>query len=175
MLQVSVLAALALAGLAASNGGTAVARHAVAGAQDAQAAVELIAQMNEARARLGLSPLHETRDLDRAAASHAADMAAYGFFEHEGRDGKPFWVRLERFYPPTPSRSWLVGENLMWRSPSFAPSDAVEAWLVSKPHRRNLLDPHWRDVGVAVLDVSRAPGVYGELPTTIVVADFGAR
>jgi uncharacterized protein YkwD len=51
----------------------------------------------------------------------------------------------------------------------------LKLWLASPPHRANLLDPRWREVGLVAVHTARAPGVYANSPTTIVTADFGAR
>ena len=48
-------------------------------------------------------------------------------------------------------------------------------WLASPPHRANLLDPHWREVGLSAVHATSAPGVYGGEAATIVTADFGVR
>jgi uncharacterized protein YkwD len=48
-------------------------------------------------------------------------------------------------------------------------------WENSPEHRKNMLDPHWREVGISAVHVSSASGVYRGLPVTIVTTDFGVR
>ena len=102
-------------------------------------------------------------------------MIAFGFFDHAAHDGTPFWHRLEARYPPEPHRRWAVGENLLYATPGVGPAQAITAWLASPKHRATLLNPAWRDVGVAVLRVNAAPGVFKDRPTMVVTADFGVR
>ena len=71
--------------------------------------------------------------------------------------------------------SWRVGENLVWSSPQLSARRALELWLNSPPHRQNLLTPVWREVGIAAVHASSAPGVYGGSDVTILTADFGVR
>jgi uncharacterized protein YkwD len=100
-------------------------------------------------------------------------MLEEGYFAHESSSGEPSWVRISRFYAPTPA--WRVGENLIWRPGRVEPGTVVRAWLESSAHRVNLLSPVWREVGVAALAGKRAPGVYGCRTVTLVVVDFGTR
>jgi uncharacterized protein YkwD len=48
-------------------------------------------------------------------------------------------------------------------------------WLNSPPHRKNLLTPGWREIGLSAVHVAAAPGVFEGRETTIVTADFGTR
>jgi uncharacterized protein YkwD len=48
-------------------------------------------------------------------------------------------------------------------------------WLASPEHRANLMNPHWREIGVAAVHVTAAPGIYRGLDVTIVTTDFGVR
>jgi uncharacterized protein YkwD len=45
----------------------------------------------------------------------------------------------------------------------------------SPPHRKNLLTPGWREVGLGAVRALGAPGVYRGLDVTILTADFGVR
>ena len=45
----------------------------------------------------------------------------------------------------------------------------------SRPHRVNLLNPRWREIGLAAVHSPSAPGAYREMAVTIVTADFGVR
>jgi uncharacterized protein YkwD len=103
-------------------------------------------------------------------------MGARGFFDHDSADGTPFWRRIERFYGGRGFRSWAVGENIFWQSPTtLGAITVVRSWLRSPGHRANMLSRDWRDVGVGAISLPRAPGVYGGAPVTIVTVDFGKR
>ena len=124
----------------------------------------LLAATNEARARHGLDPLRSDAGLTRAARAHAAENAARGVLDH----GSPN-PRLD-----TPAERVAaagvalveVGENLA-RIPGGAVAErAVEGWLNSPPHRRNLLDPSYTHVGFGA-----AEGPGGRYLTQL----FGAR
>lgn len=134
----------------------------------------LLARINTERLTHGLGTLRPSRLLAEVARAHDLDMARFGYFGHTSRDGAPYWRRIEQRYAPL-RFYWAVGENLLSASPSIAPHAVVEAWLGSPEHRAVLLDPAWRDVGVAIVHVASAPGVYGHQPTTLVTADFGVR
>jgi uncharacterized protein YkwD len=96
-------------------------------------------------------------------------MAARGFFSHDSTDGASAGDRIRRYY----AGSW-VGETLLWRSPGVTAQQVVAMWMASPPHRHVLLLPAFRDVGIGVVRASAAPGAFGGLDVTIVVADFGA-
>ena len=48
-------------------------------------------------------------------------------------------------------------------------------WLESPEHRRILLAPTWREIGVGVVRVRGAGGVYGRRDVYVLAAEFGAR
>jgi uncharacterized protein YkwD len=102
-------------------------------------------------------------------------MALHGYFGHEGWNGSPFWRRIKPKYPPQAGTRWGVGENMVWSSPDLSADDAIQLWLNSPPHRKNLLTPAWREVGLGAVRALGAPGVYKGLDVTILTADFGVR
>jgi len=144
-----------------------------AGASSLEAA--LLADVNVLRARRGLARLRRSGELTRAAAAHARAMGAKGFFRHQSADGSAFWKRIQRHYSSAGHTTWGVGENLLWASPTIGSEEAVQRWLNSPKHRRVLLDPIWRDVGIAAVHLEAAPGVFGGLDVTILTANFGFR
>jgi uncharacterized protein YkwD len=135
----------------------------------------VLAEINALRTSRGLAPLRLNNRLGRAADAHSLSMARRGFFAHESHDGTSFSSRLRRFYGPAGFSRWSVGENLLWSSPSIDAAGALRMWLNSPPHRKNLLAPGWREIGLSAVHVTAAPGVYGGRETTIVTADFGVR
>jgi uncharacterized protein YkwD len=47
--------------------------------------------------------------------------------------------------------------------------------MQSPHHRANLLNPRWREIGLAAVHSDSAPGVYSGQSATIITADFGVR
>lgn len=136
----------------------------------------VISQINAARRARGLSPLSLRPRLARAAASHGADMVRHGYFQHSWSNGAPFdrWIR--RFWPGCAGCSWSVGENLYWRFPNPTAAQVVAGWLNSPPHRRNLLRPGWRGIGVSAVLTLDPFGAFAGVPSAMVVAaEFGRR
>jgi uncharacterized protein YkwD len=133
----------------------------------------VLTRLNEIRAAHGLVPLKLNAALTTAALGHSSEMLADGYFAHESHDGAPFWKRLGRYTGP--GGGWTAGENLLWSSPGVEAGKALELWMGSPEHRRNILSPGWREIGIAALHAPSAPGVYGGMPVTVITTDFGAR
>jgi uncharacterized protein YkwD len=135
----------------------------------------VLVDINTLRAQHHLAKLSFNPQLTTAARVHTEQMAKDGYFAHESADGSAFWKRVQRFYASSPWRSWAVGENLLWSSPGIDSRGALRMWLASPEHRKNLLDPRWREIGVSAVHAEQAPGVYGGRDVTIVATDFGVR
>jgi uncharacterized protein YkwD len=168
-----VAAAAAVVVLLVPTAGSADPRGSLSPASAVQAS--LLAQVNALRARHGLSRLRQSSALGAAANGHSVQMARVGYFSHSSANGASFSGRIARYYPARGYRAWAVGENLLWGSPAIGAARALRLWLASAAHRANLLSPRWREVGLAAIHSTSAPGVYGGSPVTIVTADFGAR
>jgi uncharacterized protein YkwD len=72
-----------------------------------------------------------------------------------------------------PARRWFVGENLAsGRGRAGSPLSIVRAWLRSPPHRANLLERSFREVGLGL-----SPGQPSGSPNRGVTytANFGFR
>jgi uncharacterized protein YkwD len=132
-------------------------------------------QINQVRRSHGLPPFTLSTKLAAAAAQHSNEMGADGYFAHESFDHSVFWKRVARWYSPTGTRYWTVGENLLWASPDVSPAHAVTMWMNSPEHRANLLNRTWGEIGLSAVHLDAAPGVYGDQPVTILTADFGTR
>jgi uncharacterized protein YkwD len=159
--------------LAVPAAGSARGQGSVSTAATLQAA--LVDKVNALRAAHGLSTLRVVTSLRSAATFHSTEMAKVGYFSHNSANGASFAKRIAGFYTPSRYRRWAVGENLLWGSPDVGSAQAMKLWLNSAPHRQNLLDPRWRDIGLSAVHATSAPGVYGNSPATIVTADFGLR
>ena len=135
----------------------------------------MLVDINTFRATHGLARLRLSPQLTSAARAHSQQMARDGYFAHESADGSAFSKRLESFYRVSPARPWAVGENLLWSSSALGGARALRLWLASPRHRRNVMDPHWREIGLSAAHEAHAPGVYHGLDVTILTADFGFR
>lgn len=112
-----------------------------------------------ARRHAGLPPLRLSARLARAARAKSADIARCGF-THTACN-RAFEYRID-----WAGYRWSrVGENLAWGTGALGRPYAIfSAWLRSAPHRANILDPRFRDLGVAVRNSGSA---------ALWVAEFG--
>jgi uncharacterized protein YkwD len=133
-------------------------------APPAEVAAELLARINAARAqprRCGTRrfppapPLHLNALLMRAAAAHARDMLEHDYFAHDSPDGATAADRIAA----TGYRYHLAGENIAFGVENAA--QAVQGWLQSPGHCANIMDPGFRDTGIAYASNLRgAPRIY---------------
>lgn len=136
----------------------------------------VVAEINRVRLARGLPMLRLASELGRAGDAHGRALAYAGEFSHDWpADDAPFGRWIARFYPRGSYRSWRAGENLLWTTGRFTAREAVAAWLASPPHRKVMLAPHWREVGVGVVRAYDAPGVYQRHTVAIAAAEFGLR
>jgi uncharacterized protein YkwD len=134
------------------------------------------AKINGVRKAHGLRPLAVRASLERAAASHATNMARYGYFSHSWSTGAPFGRWIQRYWPGPGYGAWSAGENLYWRTPGATAAHVIAAWLNSPSHRANLLGRKWRAVGIGAVQALDPIGPYAGGPAaTIVAAEFGRR
>ncbi|WP_340376011.1 CAP domain-containing protein [Streptomyces sp. SS7] len=110
---------------------------------EAQAAAEVLALVNEERAKVGCSALSANSALSELAERFSDDMAARGFFDHTDPDGKTPWDRAE-----AAGISSLGGENIA-RGQADAAA-VMEAWMNSPGHKANILNCDFKTLGVGV-------------------------
>jgi len=168
-----ILAVLALMSFAAALPATAARSRPTVALTSLEQGV--LADINAFREANHLAPLRLSASLTAAARSHSQQMEADGYFAHNSVDGTAFWKRIQDFYPSASFGFWSVGENLLWSSPDVDAHKALTMWENSPEHRKNMLDPHWREIGISAVHTVRAPGVYNGLAVTIVTTDFGVR
>lgn len=122
----------------------------------------IIELSNKKRMDEGLVPLTINVKLNEAARRKAADMFAFNYWAHVSPSGRSPWV----FFQEVGYKYVYAGENL---ARDFLDSEgAVSAWMNSPTHRDNLLNFHYREIGVAVVD-----GTLNGVETTLVVQLFG--
>jgi uncharacterized protein YkwD len=124
---------------------------------------ELLSLINDGRVAAGLPPLIWSPELASASQAHAEDCARRDRGSHVGSDGALLDTRIER-----------TGSQPRWASENWAYAQTVQhAFLLwwseepgRDPHRRNILDPRYSEVGIGV-----AAARWG----TYFVADFAGK
>jgi uncharacterized protein YkwD len=137
-------------------------------ASPSRAELRIVRLINRERAKRDLAQLRINVHLVDAARYHSSEMLRYGYFDHNSLHPSRAWdVRVRGFLPRS-----LVGETLAWGSGLFAsPGMTVKMWMASPPHRRVLLDPSFRVVGIG-----RQLGRFdGTSDVAMVTADFAGK
>jgi uncharacterized protein YkwD len=111
----------------------------------ADPAQSVLSAINAVRAKAGCAPLKVNKALMTAAQTHARNMAEQNFFGHTGKDGRGFASRIRS----QGYRYGLAAENIAAGQPTV--ERAVQAWLKSPGHRRNILNCKFRDTGIAMV------------------------
>ena len=124
--------------------------------------VNLFELANASRDELGFHPLRENAALNQAAHLKATDMFEKDYFAHHSPEGITPWYWLER----SDYGYAAAGENL---AIGFLESEQVHrAWMNSPSHQKNILNPNYQEMGIAVLK-----GYFQGRETTLVVQFFG--
>ncbi len=125
---------------------------------------EIVKLTNLKRSLLGLAPLKENELLEKAAYLKAKDMVEKKYFAHRSPEGISPWY----WFRKVGYDYQFAGENL---AIGFLDSEEViNAWYQSLSHRENLLNPNYREMGVAVVTEK-----IGDTTTTLVVQLFGTK
>jgi uncharacterized protein YkwD len=180
LIGLAMAAVLAMAGIGAVSSSAATTTRSGSSARSArlvglpQLQSQVLAGINDLRRKAGLVPLKLSPALTAAACEQSMSMAVHGFFAHESYGGSHFWKRVAARYAAR-AGSWSVGENLVWRSPVLNAQTALDLWLQSPEHKKNMLSSTWREIGLGAVHAASAPGVYEGREVTILTADFGVR
>ena len=123
--------------------------------------------VNQLRGQHGLPALVENSQLQGAAQRHTDDMVAQSYFAHTGPAGDDPLSRItDSGYLSDNSMGYIVGENIAWGTLTLAtPSSIVQAWINSPEHLANMLNPAYRDTGMAAS---------GQAPPTMALGQAGA-
>jgi uncharacterized protein YkwD len=106
---------------------------------------------DQIRSQRGLGTLAENAALDEAAAEHTEDMLARNYFDHDSPEGGTFDQRILSAGYARKDQAWSLGENLLWADGDLAtPAAMMNAWMNSEGHRENILNPRYRELGLAV-------------------------
>jgi uncharacterized protein YkwD len=107
--------------------------------QDIMRVVELT---NIQRSQAGLSPLKFNPVLGAVAQKHTVDMALNDFFSHTGSTGSKIGDRIN-----SAGYQWsYCAENIY--AGGSTPEQVVEGWMNSDGHRKNILSPDSKEIGV---------------------------
>ena len=131
--------------------------------QASYSAGTLVSMTNGARAENGLGALSTNSALASAAYAKAQDILADDYFAHNAPDGKTPWD----FINESGYSYAYAGENL--GIGYTGASELFSAWMNSSTHRENILNPNYREIGIAVVS-----GEYEGVETIVVVSEFGA-
>ncbi|WP_338700954.1 CAP domain-containing protein [Streptomyces sp. Q6] len=107
------------------------------------AAAQVLALVNQERAKVGCSPVTADSGLAALATAFSEDMAARNFFDHTDPDGATPWDRAK-----AAGITDLGGENIA-RGQANAQS-VMDAWMNSPGHKANILNCDYKTLGVGV-------------------------
>ena len=118
--------------------------------------------INKERLASSLPILALNSQLNRAAELKAADMIENDYFAHNSPNGLTPWHWFSE-----------VGYNFSYAGENLAvdfdlPQDMVKAWMDSPKHRQNILDNHFDETGLAIIE-----GNYKGHSALFVVQTFG--
>lgn len=115
-----------------------------------QAQLSVRCLLNKQRQRHGLKKLKLHKRLNKAAGKHSRVMKRKSCFDHVCPGEASLESRLSSVrYLLNNLLQWSYGENIGWGQAQLAtPRAMVKAWMHSPPHRANILDGGFRDLGV---------------------------
>lgn len=119
--------------------------------------------VNESREAVGISEVIENSILNNVARDKVRDMIKNNYFAHTSPEGKDPWT----WFAKNDYKYLAAGENL---AINFTSAERQhKAWMASPTHKKNIMNPVYREIGVAVVKGK----IDGE-ETTITVQVFGA-
>lgn len=123
----------------------------------------IIYLVNQSRSESGVSLLEENEKLDQAAKDKLDDMLAKNYFAHTSPEGVTPWHWIEK----NGYDYQYAGENLAL---GFTSSENEhKAWMESPTHKKNILNPNYKEIGVAV-----GRGTINDSLVTVAVQMFGS-
>lgn len=110
---------------------------------------QMVEAVNSERRANGLPPFAVDDQLTLLARRHSEDMVARGYFNHVTPEGITLRDRLAR---EGIAAQW-VGENIQRNSRPGAEAVvyAIQWFMQSTPHRKNILHEHYTHIGVGVV------------------------
>jgi uncharacterized protein YkwD len=100
---------------------------------------------NQERKKKELAPLRPNPKLIKLARDHSANMARQGKMKHD-LDGKtPFDRMRDAGYHFVKG-----GENIAACAAKISQPEVLQAWMESKIHRENILQPEYTEIGIGL-------------------------
>ncbi len=131
--------------------------------------------IDQVRAAYRLRPLRFSSPLQSVAVGQAWDMVIGDYFGDQSLSGRtPLQRILATVYP---RHAWRLStaQNIGWAiGPLATPAEMVQSWMQSPPHRRIMLTPSYRDIGVGVAPVAPSSLSQGLTGATYTI-EFGVR
>lgn len=124
---------------------------------------DLYSLTNNTRQENQLLPLKPDAKLEIAAKMKLNDMLQNNYFAHVSPSGVTPWVWIGK----SNYDYVIAGENLAMNF--YDSDDTMKAWLNSELHRKNILLPEFKEIGIAV-----GSGMINNQKTTVVVQVFGS-
>jgi uncharacterized protein YkwD len=176
---VALLALLVASGLAAAHANAAKSPCDEAAQAPRQASLNdlrssMLCLVNRVREHYGIEPLEENAPLRRSATGHSNDMVEHGYFSHDGPAGSTVGSRVTQSGYLARVNAYFIGENIGGGvGPKRGSALAVfRAWMHSPPHRANILDTEFHDLGVGV---ARGYPAGGGIAAATYTLDLGMR
>jgi len=175
-LLAAIVAVSAATATTAAPGGTSTCRDATlvptsANAKRIRSAT--LCLLNRQRRSHGLPKLTRDAELLRAAQGYSDQMVTRHFFDHTSPDGSTLSSRIDRTAYLRNATSWRLGETIACDDGTRAtPKRTVDKWMSTSVHSAQILNPHFRDIGIGATPGTPKPGGG---PGATYTAVFGAR
>lgn len=115
-------------------------------------AAEVVRLTNLARKKHGLAPLVMSRELNKSARFHAKFMARNDCFDHLCPNEPNLGKRAR-----DAGYKWrAVAENIAAGQEGAA--EVVDRWMASPGHRKNILNPRYKEIGIGYVLLDRDGG-----------------
>ena len=123
---------------------------------DYESEQKMLELVNTERRKAGRKPVAWDENLAKVGRSHSRDMFERGYFSHYSPESRDVGNRLEE----NKITYAIAGENL-----ALAPNvnRAHTGLMNSEGHKRNILDPAFKKIGIGAID----GGVYGKMFTQV--------
>jgi uncharacterized protein YkwD len=131
--------------------------------------------INKVRTAHHLRSLRFSSPLQSVAVGQAQDMVIGDYFGDRSLSGRTPLQRI--LATPYPGRAWQLAtaQNIGWATgPLATPAGIVEAWMHSPPHRKIILTPNFRDIGVGATPAAPSSLSQGLEGATYTI-EFGQR
>ncbi|NGZ74321.1 CAP domain-containing protein [Saccharibacillus alkalitolerans] len=109
----------------------------------AQFKAKVVYLVNLERRKAGLRPLAVDAKASRASSLKAMDMSKKNYFDHTSPTyGSPFnLLKLQKISYRTAGENIAMGQR--------SPESVMQSWMKSEGHRRNILNPNFKSIGVS--------------------------